>query len=606
MLAKVRLEAHSLRFRVAPTRRVIAVIIAVSLAAACSGGTAGDTAGPATSPSTTNTTTVAPTTSATVDDDGCDDWAVPNDLPIVDDAAVTVTADNHPLLADLRGEVPARYEAVVALSEPGGHRPAPPPTERNGDTVTALLAGLRANTTYTVEVLLLEAGCAVGRTRPVTVTSGSLPDALPPIVVDMAQPEAMHDGITLFNLLDIREGFGIDIGRVEEPPRTGWLVMVDEAGEIVWYHHTNHTMGDAEMLDDGTILVEYNDTLARRIDLRGEVLDEWAGSIITGRYLIDEFGRQVVGDSPIVVDVDSMHHEHSLLPDRTHATLSTEVRILDGFDEPVCGEDPDEFDGSYHLIADIVVLYDPETGAILNEFSLFDYFDPRDDPITFNLCGLPLPWVFPNWLYAPINPLVRDWTHANAIEVDPSTNALLVSIRHLDAVIALRWKDDADGAAGELLWHSGPLGDLELLNGDWHRYQHAPEVGPGSSLLVYENGNRRLGTDGSPNLYSRAVEYVLDPDAKTISQVWEYRAEKDGTPLFAGFVGDVDRLANGNVLIVDGGLNGSDPFPELSARIVEVVPADGSGGDLVWGLEVHGGPGWVVYRAERLPSVYGR
>ena len=241
MLARVRLEAHSLRFRVASARRVIAVIIAASLAAACSGGTAGDTAGPATSSSTTNTTTVTQTTSATAEDDGCDDWAVPNDLPIVDDAAVTVTADNHPLLADLRGEVPARYEAVVALSEPGGHRPAPPPTERNGDTVTALLAGLRANTTYTVEVLLLEAGCAVGRTRPVAVTSGSLPDALPPIVIDIAQPEAMHDGITLFNLLDIREGFGIDIGRGEEPPRTGWLVMVDEAGEIVWYHpHRPH------------------------------------------------------------------------------------------------------------------------------------------------------------------------------------------------------------------------------------------------------------------------------------------------------------------------------------------------------------------------------
>jgi len=76
--------------------------------------------------------------------------------------------------------------------------------------------------------------------------------------------------------------------------------------------------------------------------------------------------------------------------------------------------------------------------------------------------------------------------------------------------------------------------------------------------------------------------------------------------LFAGFVGDVDRLANGNVLIVDGGLNGAEPFPELSARIVEVVPAGESGGEIVWGLEVQGGPGWVVYRAERLSSVYGR
>ena len=124
-------------------------------------------------------------------------------------------------------------------------------------------------------------------------------------------------------------------------------------------------------------------------------------------------------------------------------------------------------------------------------------------------------------------------------------------------------------------------------------------------MLVYDNGNRRLGADGQPDLYSRVVEYQLDPEAGTISQVWEHRAEKDGTPLFAAFVGDVDRLANGNVLIVDGGLNGGGEFPDLSARIVEVLPADGSGGDEVWTLEVQGGPGWVVYRAERLDSVYG-
>jgi hypothetical protein len=578
------------------SRVLVAFAVAASIAAGCAGNGTDDMTAPAMSSSTTTTTS---STTAPPPQDQCEGEPVLGEL-----GEVTITQTDHPLLAELRGEVPARYEAIVVVSEPGGHQPASPPIERNGDVIEALLAGLRAETTYTVEVRLLDGKCTVGQTQPVTITTGNLPDGLPPLVTNTAQPEATQDGVTLFNLLDIREGFGIEVDRGGQPPRTGWLVMVDHEGEVVWFHHADHNMGDAEMLDDGTILVEYNDTLARRINLRGEVLDEWAGSIITGRYLIDEYGRQVPSDDPVVVDTDSMHHEHSLLPDGTHATLSTEVRILDGFDTPVCGEDPTEFDGAYHLIADIVVLFDPTSGEKLNEFSLFDYFDPRANPTAFNLCGLPLPWVFPNWLYAPLDPLVRDWTHANAIEADTETNTLLVSIRHLDAVIAVRWKDDTDGAAGELLWHSGPFGDLQLLTGDWHRYQHAPEFGPGSSLLVYDNGNRRVGADGAPNLYSRAVEYVLDTDAKTISQVWEYRAEKNGTPLFAAFVGDVDRLANGNILIVDGGLNGTEPFPELSARIVEVVPADGSGGDLVWGLEIQGGPGWVVYRAERLSSVY--
>lgn len=587
-------------------RLLLTLLVAALIAGACSGTTPDREAGTEAEPTSTTSTTTSTTTEPARDEDACEGSPDLDQLPIADHASISVTPTDHPLLADLRTTIPARYETVITASAPNGHVLATPPSQWDGDAVTALLAGMRADTTYTVDVLLLEAGCAVGRARPATITSGSLPAELPPIVVESGQPEATQDGVTLFNILDIRDGFGIEVDRGDEPPRTGWLVMVDEAGEVVWFHHTDHNMGDAEMLDDGTILVEYNDTLARRINLRGDVLDEWAGSIITGRYLIDQFGRRVVGDSPIVVDTDSMHHEHSRLPDGTHATLSTEIRILDGFDTPVCGEDPAEFDGTYHLVADIVVLFDPDTGEILDEFNLFDYFDPRDDPAGLNLCGLPLPFVFPNWLYSPIDPLVRDWTHANAIEADVENNALLVSIRHLDAIIALRWKDDADGPAGELLWHSGPLGDLELLNGDWHRYQHAPEVGPGSSILVYDNGNRRLGPDGQPLLYSRAVEYVIDQDAGTASQVWEYRAEKGGTPLFAAFVGDVDRLDNGNVLIVDGGLNGAEPFPELSARIVEVLPADGSGGDMVWSLEVRGGPGWVVYRAERLASVYGR
>ena len=198
------------------------------------------------------------------------------------------------------------------------------------------LRGLRAETTYEVTTT----GTARHRGE---FTTGPLPDGLPPITTELLDPAATAPGHTLFNLLDLREELGDDDDLDPLRP-AGWLLIADEAGEIVWYHNQDHSIGDARFLEDGTILFEYNDTGGRRINLDGELLDEWAGSIITGRFLVDAQGRQVIGDTPIVVNTDAMHHEQHRLPDGTHVTLSAELRVLDGFDTPQCGEDPATFD----------------------------------------------------------------------------------------------------------------------------------------------------------------------------------------------------------------------------------------------------------------------
>ncbi len=521
-------------------------------------------------------------------------------------ATATLRPLDHPLLARVDIELGDGSYPLVTLVGPSDTRTIAVP-DSAGAEISLLLAGMRADSSYTVEIRILGSDCeTVERLDDLVLRTGPLPTDLPEMSLIASDPERMAPGFTLFNLIDLREDFGASDGDEEGlPPPAGWIFIVDEEGKIVWYHQEAHPIGDTRMLADGSILFEFNDTAARRIDLEGNVLDEWAGSIITGRFALDAHGRQVVGDSPIMVDIDSMHHEQAVLPDGTHATLTTELRVLDGFSEPQCGEDPSTFDGSYHLIGDIATVFDPESGEVLSEFNLFDYFDPRANPAAFNLCGLPFDFVFPNWLYRGVDDEARDWTHANAIEVDETSNALLVSIRHLDSIIALRWKDDANGVAGDLLWHSGPLGDLALTSGDWHLHQHAPEIQPDGSLLVYDNGNNRDGR-GTPDapLYSRAVIYDIDVDARSIDQRWEYRSNRSGELLFAGFVGDADRLENGNILITNGGINGTSDG-RLSAQIVEVDPSPTSGGDVVFSFEVNGGPGWIVYRSQRVPSAFG-
>ena len=487
------------------------------------------------------------------------------------------------------------------------------PVAQEGTHHEIPVAGLRAESAYTVVV-------ADGTDEvSLELETSSLPDDFPEITIAAAETAAMSPGFTLFDLIDFTQpptdddGNPIPQPEPDEPPRAGLMVAVDNEGEVVWYHRADHSIGDVRMLDDGTILHEYNDTAARRINLFGETIDEWAGQIIADELPTDDFGRQVVGDEAIVVPTDSMHHEVNQLSNGNIAVLSTELRTYDGFTEALCGdtepgfENFEPFDGSYDLISDIVTEFTPE-GEIVFEAKLADLLDPINDPRDQNVCGLPQGAVFPNWMYrAQGFDQSRDWTHANAVIEDPERNAFIVSIRHLDAVIAIS-RD-----TGELLWRLGPGGDFEMVgDGEFQFHQHAPEIQADGTLLLYDNGNFRPGTSfefgsGLPFPTSRAVQYRINddgpPDTWTVEQVWEYESRVDGSTAFAGFVGDADRLANGSVLITNGGY-GEDRDDGVTSQIVEVVPEGTDGGTEVFDLRMANDRGWVIYRAERVEDLY--
>jgi hypothetical protein len=110
------------------------------------------------------------------------------------------------------------------------------------------------------------------------------------------------------------------------------------------------------------------------------------------------------------------------------------------------------------------------------------------------------------------------------------------------------------------------------------------------------------------------VEFEIDAEAMTISQVWAYGGDGDER-WYSGFLSDANALpSTGNALITFGGLgsiNGepidADPDHSYAARIVEVTRDSEKTKlfDVLIDDGIDGRGGWTVARATRFSSLYG-
>jgi hypothetical protein len=472
-------------------------------------------------------------------------------------------------VVDVAVDEPSRVRVVAAAPE---HRVETPWTTAADLEHSIPLVGLRAETEYEVAVEAADPdGTVVGRGTVVHVTR-PLPDTLPDFEVAVAEAERMAPGLTMFDA-------GAWAADGERGRPGGRLVVLDDEGEVVWYHQTFETIGAFTLTPRGTILFNYPPFGIREIDLLGNTVAD---------YTIGPDGnRRTTALDPPTPGRGTLHHEALVLPSGNVIALGERVVTLSARERrEIC---PEGGGRPFDLLDNTIIEFTP-AGEVVNQWIVSDIVDPVEHPGSA-LCG-------------PDGGL-RDWAHTNAVVLDDEANALVVSSRNLDLVFAFRYEADDDGPSGELLWSLGPEGSLELENGDPPYHQHAPELDGEGGLLLYDNGNDRPGHsvhDRGDPLYSRAVQYELDLEAGTASQVWEHRiadTERDA-PVYAAFLGDANRLANGNVLVDHGGI---DRYrPPARGRIIEVVPEGESGGDVVFDLRL--APPWVSYRAERLSTLY--
>ncbi|MDP2308932.1 MAG: aryl-sulfate sulfotransferase [Pseudomonadota bacterium] len=123
------------------------------------------------------------------------------------------------------------------------------------------------------------------------------------------------------------------------------------------------------------------------------------------------------------------------------------------------------------------------------------------------------------------------WTFANALDYAPDTDSYHLGLRNFSSILEV----DRSGACGDVI--GGEPSDY-TFDGSRFRHQHQFEM-VGDRLLVFDN-------DGAGANASRAIEYELDRDAKTATQVWDYTPDPK---VYSFVLGDAARLDDGDTFV---------------------------------------------------------
>ena len=375
------------------------------------------------------------------------------------------------------------------------------------------ILGLYPGFDNTITLRFLDAGgTLVGEVKR-TITTPPLLRDLPSIAINTATPAAMKPGMNLVSY------FGHD-GQVT-PQRP---FIFDADGAIRWYLDFRSHPNLANLFYDDGVERLANGNL-------------YFGDGSTGRIIeMDMLGRIV---HTWALPGYGFHHEVLEKPNGNFLVTVNKNGAA--------------------TVEDYLIEIDRATGAMLHEWNLNQSLDytRRSWPTSFGDQNV-------------------DWFHANGLAYDPQDDAIIVSGR-TQGVVKLTnankvvwilaphrgWAAAGDGtdlttrllqpldAAGQ------PITDPAVLEGttnhpdfEWAWYQHAPELMPDGTLLLFDNGDNRNYTGQS--LYSRAVAYRIDPVAMTVQQVWQYGKERGGET-FSRIVSDVDyHAAEDNVMFMPG------------------------------------------------------
>ncbi len=150
-------------------------------------------------------------------------------------------------------------------------------------------------------------------------------------------------------------------------------------------------------------------------------------------------------------------------------------------------------------------------------------------------------WQWRSWDHIPYQESTADLTaqnidliHGNALALANDGN-LLISARNLSAIAKINLQ------TGAVMWTLGGKDNQFKITGQTFAFQHDVRQLPNGDITVFDN----QGTTDNPAV-SHAIEYKIDEANKTATVVWEYTPN---APLFGTYMGNVQRLSDGNTFI---------------------------------------------------------
>lgn len=407
------------------------------------------------------------------------------------------------------------------------------------------------------------------------------------------------------------------------PQNSNHVYLIDGTGAIVHSWTVSDEGRDAFLRENGNLVVS--------VAMRDTEIEEYADHIafiqIDGRFEEYTWDGELVWEYEFDRPGYEVHHGIEVLPNGNVMFIAWEYITRE--EAIAAGRDPETIgDG---LWPDVILEYSPTEDAIVWEWRVWDHiiqdFDPdkpnygvvADNPQLIDLNFFePLRWI-------------EDWQHANAIDYNPELDQIAFSVREFNELWIIdksTTTEEAAGEAGNLLyrWGNPRSYDRGDLSDRWISYQHdvqwIPPGHPGEGNIILYSNRHSTNPDASvqemhdnPD-YSRIVELTppLQPDGTyAIEDGQSFGPEEptwiyDGLPdnlFFSRFVSGVQRLPNGNTMIIQGG--------GPAARLFEVTQE----GEVVWdytppfnraGILLPGSSredvNVGVFRAKRYPTDY--
>ncbi|MDO5423373.1 MAG: aryl-sulfate sulfotransferase [Eubacteriales bacterium] len=220
----------------------------------------------------------------------------------------------------------------------------------------------------------------------------------------------------------------------------------------------------------------------------------------------------------------------------------------------------------FSSVEDRIVEIDRETGEVVYELNIADLIEPSDG--------------------GSLNRTDADWCHNNSLDYDEATDTLMLSCRHLDAVLGIgKTKKELKWVLGDPTGFTSVSAEkfftpIETEDGfEWQYAQHNATFLPNGDILLFDNGTHRtkLGLEDQAvtgeNVYSRAVQYHIDTENMTVQQVWSYGKER-GAKWYSSFISGASYLSEDNYWITSGGIGYDAELDSYDLTVAQVTAGE--------------------------------